>query len=64
MAYTNRQRRNNILRSLCLKFVRQKMPKAYALFQAEAERIYRNQRPDLELEYLNPKHSEQKRDAA
>lgn len=42
--YTNRQRRNNILRSLCHRFVRQQMPKAYAILQGEAQRIYENQR--------------------
>lgn len=47
MAYTNRHRRNNIVRALCHRFVREKMPRAYAALWAEAERRYRNQRPDL-----------------
>ena len=41
--YTNRQRRNNILHAMCMKFVREKMPKAYEMFREEAERQYANQ---------------------
>jgi hypothetical protein len=46
--YTNRQRRNNILRERCHRFVREQMPEQYAEFRAEAERQYRIQNPAFE----------------
>ena len=48
--YTNRHKRQNLVRALCHRFVREKMPRAYALFLAEAERQYRDKRPDLTQE--------------
>jgi hypothetical protein len=48
--YTNRHRRDNVIRAMCTRFVREKMPRAYALFLAEAERKFRNERPDMNRE--------------
>jgi len=49
MASTIKQRRNNLLRALCHKFVREKMPEAYAILQRQAERVYRSQQPTKEI---------------
>lgn len=48
--YTNRQRRNNLVREMCHRLVREQMPKTYALLRAKAEKVYRDQRPDLTAE--------------
>lgn len=42
--YTNRHRRNNLLRAMCVRFMRTKMPLAYQVLAKAAERKYRNER--------------------